>query len=153
MQVLNLFNIDLNAGESFDGLSLLLVDTLVEGRGDSWLGVVSEDSVVAHSLDHEVASLVQTQLVGSHVQLWVLRGFVWVRDSSEVLDLASSGLLVETLDVSAFAHLEGRVDEALVKVDVVFLVDGPSEVSVFPVRGNEGDEADLAGESEELGDF
>jgi hypothetical protein len=73
----------------------------------------------------------------------VFWSFVWVRDSSEVLDDTFSCLLVESLRVSAFADLKWCVDEALIELKVIVLMNLLSESSVLSVWGDEGNEDDL----------
>lgn len=80
-------------------------------------------------------------------------GFIRIRDTSEVLDFTSTGLLVETFNVTGFANIEGRVDEAFIEVEASFLMDLFSEVSILGVGGDECDEDDLSTHSEELGNL
>ena len=91
--------------------------------------------------------------MGLHIEFWVGRGLVGVGDSSEVGDDTSPGLLVESLDVSLLADLEGGGDVALVEGEVGLLVDFPGEVSVLLVGGDEGHEHQLAGHGKELGNL
>lgn len=153
LDVFSLLSVDVDALECFE-FSLLFCSDLVfleEGLGNSGLGVVNQNLVIEQLLDHEVHTLIKGQLVGLNVKVWVLGSLVWVSDSSEVLDLTSSCLLVETLNISIFAHLKRSTNEAFVEGNVVFLMDFLGVVSVLGVGRDESDEADLAGEGEKLG--
>ena len=80
----------------------------------------------------------------------MLRSFIGIRDTSEVLDDAFSSLLVESLNVSALTYFQGSIDEAFVEGDSAVIVDLLGEISVLRVGGDEGNEADLAGHAEQL---
>lgn len=80
-------------------------------------------------------------------------------DASELLDLASASLLVETLGVALLGNLEGNINvnlderNRLVVVVCALSVKRASEVTVGPVGRDEGGDCDGGGVGEELGDL
>lgn len=84
-------------------------------------------------LEDEGLALVEGEGSSVDVELWVGWSLIWVRDTSEVLDDTITGLLVESLDISALADLEGSADVALVELKTSFGMDLSGEVSVFGV--------------------
>lgn len=85
--------------------------------------------------------------------------FIWCRDASELLDLASTGLLVETLGVALLSHLEGHVDKdldkgnGLVAVLVGLGVQLARKIAVGAVGRDEGGDGDGGRVGKELGDL
>lgn len=81
------------------------------------------------------------------------------RDASELLDLTSASLLVETLGVALLGHLEGHVDkdldkgDGLVAVLVSLCVQLAGEVAVGAVGRDEGGDGDGGGVGKELCDL
>lgn len=106
LEVLNLLFIQIDGRKFLKSGLFLGGGGLDERLSDGVLLVVLEDSVIFQSLENQVDALVEGELAGGDVHLWVFRGFVWVRDSSEVGDDSSSGLLVESLNISLFTGVE-----------------------------------------------
>jgi len=120
---------------------------------DHWLVLVSEDLLLLHVSHNEGNRLVEGHFTSVDVEVTVGWGLVWVRDTSEVLDLTGTGLLVETLNISLLANLEGGGDVALEELEVASSVESLGGISVLGVWGDEGDEDDDASHVEELGDL
>lgn len=74
-------------------------------------------------------------------------------DASKVLDETGSSFLVETLDVTLFAHLERRLHVDLDEIQVGFLVNLAHTLTIDGVRADERAQADYAGVGEELGNL
>lgn len=91
--------------------------------------------------------------------LGVQRLLIRCRDASELLDLASAGLLVKALGVALLSNLEGHVDEdldegdGLVAVLVGLGVQLARKVAVSAVGRDEGGDGDGGRVGEELGDL
>ena len=92
------------------------------------------------------------------VNLGILGSLVRSADASELLDLASASLLVQTLRVALLSLLNGNVNEdldegkrRLVVLGVVVEVTG--DLAVGLVRGDKGGEGDGGAVGEELGDL
>lgn len=81
------------------------------------------------------------------------------RDASELLDLSSAGLLVETLGVTLLSHLEGHVDKDLDKGDgpvtvlVGLGVQLARKIAVGAVGRDEGGDGDGGRVGKELGNL
>jgi hypothetical protein len=111
--------------------------------------------VVGDDLD----SLLHAGLLAVNVDLCVLGSLVRSADASELLDLASASLLVETLGVALLGNLEGDVNvdfdkrNGLVVVVCALSVKRASEVTVGPVGRDEGGDCYGGGVGEELGDL
>lgn len=92
------------------------------------------------------------------MNLRVLRSFVRCTDARELLDLASLGLLVETLGVTLLSLFDGDVDEDLDEgqrgVGVLGVgVEVAGDLAVGFVGGDEGGEGDRCRVGEEFGDL
>ena len=88
--------------------------------------------------------------------LGVSRLLIRRRNTSKLLDLARSSLLVETLGVALLSHFEGNVDKHLNEGDGLvgtlgLGVKGASRVAVRAVGGDEGGDGDGGRVGEELG--
>lgn len=92
-------------------------------------------------------------------QLCVLGGLVRRRDTSEVLDLASTCLLVQTLGVALLRNLNGNINidldkrKRLVVALGALFVELAGDEAVCPVRANEGSDGDGGRVGKELGDL
>jgi hypothetical protein len=89
---------------------------------------------------------VDVQVIGSG-------SLVRVRDTGELWDVTSTGLLVKSLNVTTFTNLEGGRDVALEEFETGSLVDSLGEISILGVGGNESNENNDSSHVEELGDF
>lgn len=149
LEVLNLVDIDVNGleGRVVGGVFL------DEGVNNTDLVDGFEDTVVLHVLNDESLGGFLGELTGVDVEFGALGGFIGVGDTSEVLDDTFTSLLVESLNISLFANFEGSGDVAFDEVETSIFVDLSGEISVLGVGGDESDEDDLSGHSEELGDF
>ena len=127
--------------------------SLPQGFGDGAGLVGLEDSAGVQVVQDDGLALGEGELTSVDVHLGGTGGLVWVGDTGEVGDNTSASLSVKSLNVTAFANLEGGRDVALVELKTSSLVDGSGEVSISGVGGDEGDEDDLAGHAEELGDL
>lgn len=119
------------------------------------------------SLDHTIVlqvlgnlkhSLLNTRLLRVNVNLGILWCLIWSTDSSELLNLSSSCLLVQTLGVTLLGLLNGDVDKDLDEgkwgVDVLGVgVEIAGELAVGLVWGDERGQGDGGGVGEELGDL
>ena len=110
--------------------------------------------VVGDDLD----SLLHAGLLAVNVDLCVLGSLVRSADASELLDLASASLLVQTLGIALLGLLNGNVNEdldegerRLVVLGVVVEVAG--DLAVGLVGGDERGEGDGGAVGEELGDL
>lgn len=110
--------------------------------------------VVGDDLD----GLLDAGLLAVDVDLSLLRSLVRRADTSELLDLARAGLLVQTLGVALLSLLDGDVNEdldegqgSLVVLGVVVEVAG--DLAVGLVRGDERGEGDSGAVGKELGDL
>ena len=153
LQVLHLVQVKVDEveGLSFNGLSGVSLSD--EGLEHDGLGVALEHVLLHHMLEHESHRLVKRELARVDLQVEVLGLLVGVADAGEVGDLASTSLLVETLDVAGFTNLEGGADVALEELEAGVAVDLLGEVAVLGVGGDKCDEHNNASHVEELGDF
>ena len=153
LKILDLVEVNVenwHGGSGGELISRGLNDVVVE---DNWVVDLSHDTLVLHVLHDEGNRLVEGHLTSVDVEVTVLWLLVRVGDTSEVLDLTSTGLLVETLNITALANLKGGRDVALEELEVASLVEILSSVSVLGVWGDEGDEHDHTCHVEELGDL
>ena len=153
LEVLSLLPVDVEDLEASVLGGLGLSWGLDEGVDDASDGVVLEDLLLNHVVDDEGLAGIEGKLTSVDIELWVGWSLIRVRDTGEVLDDTVTSLFVETLDISSLANFEGGGDVALEEVEAGLGVNLSSEVSVLGVWGDEGDEADLTGEGEELGDL
>lgn len=72
-----------------------------------------DDSMLLQVLGNKEHSLLNAGLLRVDVDLCVLWCFIWSTDTSELLDLASSRLLVQALRVTLLSFLNGNVNEHL----------------------------------------
>ena len=92
------------------------------------------------------------------MHLWLLGCFVRRTDSSKLLDLTRSSLLVQTLGVAPLGLLHRHVDEYLDEgewgvVALDFGVEVARDLAVGFVRRDEGGQCDGCGVGEEFGDL
>lgn len=98
-------------------------------------------------------------LVGLDCDLGAQRLLIRCRDASELLDLASAGLFIQTLGVALLSHLEGHVDkdldkgDGLVAVLVGLGVQLSRKIAVGAVGRDEGGDGDGGRVGKELGDL
>lgn len=104
-------------------------------------------------------ALLNRVLMRLDCNLSVDRLLIRSRDASELLDLASTSLLVKTLGVTLLGNLEGHVDKdlnkgnRLVAVLLRLGVQLTSKIAVGAVGRDEGGDCDGGGVGEELGDL
>jgi hypothetical protein len=117
------------------------------------LGALTNDLLLFHVVKDEVGGLVEGLLTSVDVELAVSGSLVGVRNTSEGGNDTSTSLLVKSLNVTAFANLEGSGDVAFEELKTSCLVEVFGEVTVLGVGGNESDEHDNTSHVKELGDF
>ena len=117
-----------------------------------------QQTLLLEIVGDDLDSLLHTGLLAVNVDLGVLGSLVRSADTSELLDLASASLLVQTLGVALLSLLDGNVDEdldegerRLVVLGVVVEVTG--NLAVGLVGGDKGGESDGGAVGEELGDL
>jgi len=150
LKIFSLFNVDVDWWKAVESVLLFVRYLLIKRFNNSWLRVLSDDTIIGHSLQNEINALVKSLLTSFHVKFWGIRCLVWVWDTSEVLNLTSSCLLVETLNISGLKNFNGGVNEAFVEGKATVVMDGSRAVSVFLVWGDECNEAYLTWEGKEL---
>jgi hypothetical protein len=152
LQVLGLHLIDVNTGQSLSGshFGLILLD---EAFNDARRSGRLEDTSGEHILGNNHSGAIKGQITSVHVELRVLRGFIRVRDTSELGDNSSTCLLVQSLDIAGFANLKRGRDVGLAEIEASILVELLSHIASFFVRGDESDKDNLASHVEELGHF
>ena len=106
----------------------------------------------------DLDGLLDAGLLTVDVDLRVLRSLVGRTDASELLDLTSASLLVQTLGVALLGLLDGDVNEDLDegKRSLVVLgvgVEVAGNLTVGLVGGDEGGECDGGAVGEELGNL
>jgi len=79
--------------------------------------------------------LVNAEIGGLQVDLWVLWGFVGRVEPGEVGDFAGTRLLVEALRVSRLTDFERGIDEDLDELSLRH--QSPNPIAVFAIRRNE----------------
>ena len=115
--------------------------------------VVAEDTLLGHVVDDHALAILERELTSVDVESRLGWCLIRVRNTSELGDDASTGLGVETLDITTLTDLERGTDVALVELKASSLVHLLGEVSVSGVWADEGDEDNLTGKAEELGDL
>jgi hypothetical protein len=132
---------------SFGNLGSVLFNERIDNTG---FRVVTDDAVLDHVVDNDVLASFKRDLTSVDVKFTVLGFFIRVRDTSEVGDDSSSSLLVESLNITSFANLEGGGDVAFDKLEASIFVECLGEVSVLGVGADESDEHDGSGHAEKL---
>jgi hypothetical protein len=133
MEVLALVLVNLNSGE-FLVFGLLLAGGVAdEALDNALLFSAGENLLVVHVLNDESGGLGNSHLTGVDVEVGVSGGLVGVRDTSELGNDTSAGLGVKSLDVTAFANLEGGGDMALEESKTSLGVELLGEVTVLRV--------------------
>jgi hypothetical protein len=124
-----------------------------------YLSGLLQQALLSQPSDDLSNTLFDGVLVGLDDNLGVCGLLVGSSDTSELLDLASASLLVETLGVALLGNLEGDVNvdfdkrNGLVVVVCALSVKRASEVTVGPVGRDEGGDCYGGGVGEELGDL
>lgn len=95
-------------------------------------------------------TLLDRDLVGADMDLGVNRGFIGGRDSSELLDLSSLSLLVQTLRITLLNNRQGCVRIHLHKRKSCLVVQLPGRITVRNVGANKGRNSNLRRVSKEL---
>jgi hypothetical protein len=153
LEVLNLVQVKIDAWHSVSGSTLFSSWLTDEGLVDDWLSLSAEDLLLFHMLKNEGNRLIKSLLTSVDVEVTVWWGLVWIGDTSEVLDFTSTGLLVETLNISLFTNLKGGRDVALEEWETSGLVGCFGDVTILGVWGDESNEDDNTSHVEKLGDF
>ena len=153
LEVLNLVLGDVEGLEGAEFSGLLSGSIAPHGLSDDTLLVGAEDTVLSHVLDNNALALLEGELTSVNVHLWGLGSLIRVRDTGELGNNTSAGLGVKSLNITAFANLEGGRDMALVELESSVLVDGASKASIGGVWADESDEHNLSSHAEELGDL
>jgi len=135
---------------SFSNLGSVLFNERIDNTG---FRVVTDDAVLDHVVDNDVLASFKRDLTSVDVKFTVLGFLIRVRDTSEVGDDSSSSLLVESLNITSFANLEGGGDVAFDKLEASIFVECLGEVSVLGVGADESDEDNASGHAEKLGDL
>ena len=81
---------------------------------------------------HGLASL-DRKLTSVDVELGVLWSLIRVRNTSEVLDDASAGLSIESLNITSLANFETGADVTLKELKTSILMDLSGQVSASSV--------------------
>jgi len=153
LEVLDLVLVDVEDWESSELLGLLIRGITPHRLNDMTSIVVAENALLGHVVDDHSLAGIEGERASVNVKRGALGGLIRVRHTSELGDDASAGLGIESLDITALTDLKRGADVALVELESGLLVDLLGEVSVGGVWADEGNEDDLAGKAEELGDF
>lgn len=119
----------------------------------------ADQALLLEVLDNLGDALLHRVLVRVDRYLGLVRGLVRRRDTSKVLDLASPGLLVQTLGVTLLGDLNGDIDVDLDKgqgriaAGAALLVQVARDLAVGLVRADEAGDGDGAAVGEQLGDL
>jgi hypothetical protein len=118
-----------------------------------------EVALLVEPLNNLSNTLLDRVLVGLDGDLSLLGLLVRSRDTSEILDLASASLLVETLGVTLLSNLERHVNVDLNEGDGLVTALGSlfvkitGNLAIRSVGRDEGGDGDGGGVSEELGNL
>lgn len=117
-----------------------------------------QEALLLQVVGNDLDGLLNAGLLAVDVDLRLLGSLVRRADASELLDLAGTGLLVETLGVALLSLLDGDVDEnldegerRLAVLGVVVEVTG--DLAVGLVGRDEGGKGNGGAVGEELGDL
>jgi hypothetical protein len=117
-----------------------------------------QQTLLVQVVGDDLDSLLNAGLLAVNVDLRVLGSLVGSADASELLDLASASLLVQTLGVALLSLLDGNVNEdldegkrSLAVLGVGVKVTG--DLAVGLVGGDEGGKGDGGAVGEELGNL
>jgi len=124
-----------------------------EGLDNTGLRVVTDDTFLDHVVNDDVFASFNGDFTSVDVEFTVLGFLVGIGDTGEVGDNTGSSLLVESLDITAFADFESSGDVALEELEASILVEVLGEVSVLGVGADESDEDNSSGHAEKLGDL
>jgi hypothetical protein len=144
--------VDEKFGESF-GLGDQLGVLNNEGIDNTGLRVISDDTFSDHVVDDDVFASFNGDVTSVNVELTAGGFLVGIGDTSEVGDNSGTCLLVESLDITAFANFEGSGDVAFVELESGVSVEVLGEVSVLGVGADESNEDNRSGHAEKLGYF
>ena len=126
-------SVNVEDGERGELGSLSLISITPHGLSDDSDVVVAEDTLGAHVVhNHGLASL-DRKLTSVDVHFGVLWRLIRVRDTSEVLDDASAGLSIESLDITSLANFETGADVTLKELKTSILMDLSGQVSASSV--------------------
>jgi hypothetical protein len=108
-----------------------------------------EVALLSEPIDDLEDALLDRVLVSLDGDLRVVRLLIGSRDAGEVLDLAGTGLFVETLGITLLGDLEGHVDVDLDERQGVVITLGTGlfvklagKIAVGPVGGDERGDGD-----------
>ena len=133
LEVLDLMSVNVEDGKRGELGSLSLVSITPHGLSDDSDVVVAEDTLGTHVVhNHGLASL-DRKLTSVDVHFRVLWRLIRVRDTSEVLDDASAGLSIESLDITSFANFKTGTDVTLKELETSVLMDLSGQVSACTV--------------------
>ena len=133
LEVLDLMSVNVEDGERSELGSLSCISITPHGLSDNSDVVVAEDTLGAHVVhNHRFASL-DRKLTSVDVHFRVLWRLIRVRDTSEVLDDASAGLSIKSLDITSFANFKTGTDVTLKELETSFLMDLSNHVSACTV--------------------
>jgi hypothetical protein len=116
-----------------------------------------QQSLLFEVLRDDNHGLLDARLLRVDVDLWVLRSLVWSADTSELLDLTSSCLLVQALRIALLCLLNWDVHEDLNEWQRLVIlgvgVELARKLAVGLVWRDEGSESNRGRVCEELGDL
>ena len=153
LEVLDLVLVNVQNWEAGEFGGLISGGIAPHGLSDNTDVVVVEDTLSGHVVDDLGLTSIEAERTSVDVESGASGSLIRVRDTGELWDDTSAGLGIESLDITALTDFEGSADVALVEFETSSLVDLLGEISVSGVWADEGDEDDLTGKAEELGDF
>jgi hypothetical protein len=145
--------VQVDGGKGVGSLALSLGSSLDKMLKNDGSVDLADNVVLLHVLDDEGSGLIEGLLTGVDVELVAFGSLVGVRNTGELWNFTSAGLLVESLDITLLADFERCGDVALVELEAGSLVELLGKITVLGIRRDEGDKDDDAGHVEELGDF
>ena len=126
-------SVNVEDGERGELGSLILGSITPHGLGHNSDVVVAEDSVGTHVVDDHGLASINRKLTSVDVEFGVLWSLIRVRNTSEVLDDASAGLSIESLDITSLANFETGADVTLIELKTSILMDLSGQVSASSV--------------------
>jgi len=122
------------------------------------VNLLLQQTLLLQVVGDDLDGLLDAGLLAVNVDLCLLRSLVGRADTSELLDLTSASLLVQTLGVTLLGLLDGDVNENLDEGQGRLVVLGvgvevTSDLAVGLVGGDEGGKGDRGAVGEELGDL
>lgn len=145
----DLHGVDEKLGES-SGLGDQLGVIVDEAISNTGFRVVSDDTFLDHVVDDDVFASFNGDVTSVNVELTAGGLLVGIGDTGEVGDNSGTCLLVESLNITAFANFERSGDVAFVELESGILVEVLGEVSVLGVGADESNEDDGSGHAEKL---